>query len=556
MPDDRAPVQQTPLSQQGKSLQPGIVTARRGLLTNISNMERGSDFARDLNNMQMLRPGVWTNQGIGWLKDRDAAFDGAFREFSFFVDNTGTRTLIFQSGAKLQSYDLTTHTETDIITGLSLSLDAVPTLRRSYSPTTGASIMIYTNGDIEPRKVLTTSTEAALAFNGGVWPGAFNGKTYSKPKFCEPFGERFVYAGFPGAATAFDVLISDQADPESFTISTPSTDTDAVAFTYPPELGALKTIRTHTINNDLSSQIIIGGCTDGIFAIFGSTASEFGLRILTRQLGIINNRCWVNLGDDLLYLSNAGIRNFNGLAVSTVLAPDALSYPIADLVADLDLDYAHLAHACHNPRTQEIQFWCPITGGNGQVKKAFILKYESAGGQVIPIWSTKDGTEVSASIFFKSVMYGGDSAAVLQKHYSGNTYNGTTITSRVALPLINVGNVQQKCSIRNISIVTDGDSQKFNFVAYVYSRLDDNSFVRTAAEPGSTLLETKGGSTTALGSWILGSGAFPSTHPKILDFQPIGNGTFWDFEITTSADDHALDLAGVAYTLSGGSLQR
>lgn len=416
--------------------------------------------------------------------------------------------------------------------------------------------MVYCNGDIEPRKVLSVSTEAALAFNGGVWPGVFNGKTYSKPKLCEPFGERFVYGQFPDANTAFDILISDQANPEGFTLSTPSVDTDAVAFTYPPELGALKTIRTHTINNDLSSQIIIGGCTDGIFAIFGSKASEFGLKILTRQLGILSNRCWVNLGDDLLYLSNAGIRNFNGLAISAVLAPDALSYPIADLVAELDLDYADRAHACHNPRTQEVQFWCPISGGGGQVKKAFILKYESAGGQVIPIWSTKDGTEVSASIYFKATMYGGDSAGVLQTHYSGNTYNGTTITSRVTLSLIGAGNVQQTCSIRNIAIVTDGDSQKFNFTAYVYSRLEDGAFTRQVAEPGNTLLQTTGGTTTALGSWVLGSGAFPSTHPKILDYQPLGNGTFWDFEISTSADDHALDLAGVAYTLSTGSLLR
>lgn len=552
--DDRAPVSRTPLSEQGKSLQPSMVTCRRGLATNISNMERSNDFAKELNNLQMIRPGIWTNRGIGWSEHREVSFTGTFLEFSFFVDAAGTRTLLFQSGAKLQSYNLGTATETDIITGLSIS--AVPTIRRSYSPTTGSSIAIYTNGDIEPRKILTVSTEAALEFNGGVWPGAFNGKTYSKPKLCEPFGERFVFGLFPDADTAFDILISDQADPETFTLSTPATPTDAVAFTYPPELGALRSIRVHTLNNDLSDQIIIGGCTDGIFAIFGANAAEFGLKILTRQLGVVSNRTWVNLGDDLLYLSNAGIRNFNGLAIGANLAPDALSYPIADLVSEVDIDYAHLAHAVHNPATQEVQFWCPINGGGGQVKKAFIMKYESAGGAVIPIWSTKDGTEVSASIYFKTVMYGGNSSAVLQVHYSGNTYNGTTYNSRIVTALVGLGNVQQKCSMRVITIVTDGDTQKFNFTAYTYSRFEDNSFKRMPAEPNNALVQTSGGSTTALGSWVLGTSAFPSTHPKLIDFHPIGNGSFWDFEITTSADDHALDFVGVAYTLSGGSIQR
>lgn len=551
--DETAPVSRTPFSQQGRSLQPNSVSARRGLATNIGNMERGSDLARELNNFQMIKPGVWTQKGIGWTEHRAAVFPGKFLDFSFFVNNAGVKTLLFQAGAKLQSYDLATQTETDILTGL--NINALPTIRRSYSPTTGASIAIYCNGDIEPRKILTPSTEAALEFNGGGWPGVFNGKTYSKPKFCEPFGERFVYSGFPTAETAFDVLISDQADPEAFTLSTPSTPTDAVAFTYPPELGAIKSVRVHTVSNESNAQVIICGCTDGIFAIFGDNAANFGLKILTRSIGIPGNRCFAQIGSDLLYLSTQGIRPINGLLINATLNPDSLSYPIQDLIEQIDSDYAEYAHVVHNSFTQEVQFWVPIVGAGGSITKAFILKYESS-QPLTPIWSTKDGTEVTASIFFKGKMYGGDSNGKLQVHYTGDNYNGTPYISRLTLPLIGLGNVQQKCSMRNVSVVTDGAAQKFNFQAYTYTRATNGAFKRKAAPGGVVELSAPAGETTALGSWVLGSGAFPSDHPKILDTQPKGNGTLWDFELSTSADDHVLDFVACAYTLSGGSMQR
>lgn len=553
MGDNRANVAKTPLSEFGHSLQAAIVSARRGLATNLSDLERAPDQAKELDNFQMIRPGVWTNQGIGWTQHRATPFSGDFKEFSFFVDNAGTRTLMFQTGTKLQSYNLATQVATDIATGLSNT--AYPTIRRSYSPTTAASIAIYCNGDVEPKKITSVSASSALQFNGGGWPGSFNSKTYSKPKFCEPFGERFVFGGFPDASTAFDILISDQADPESFTQSTPAVATDAVSFTYPPELGALTSVRVHTVNNDSNAPIIICGCTDGVFAIFGDNATNFGLKIISRDIGIYSNRCFVQLGGDLLCLSTNGFRTLNGLLINATLNPDSLSYVIQDLVAEIDPDFAYRAHACHHSKTQEVQIWVPIAGTGGLLTKAFIMKYENT-ELLVPIWSTKTGTEVTASIDFKGTMYGGDSNAVLQVHYSGSTYNGTYYNSRIVLSLIGLGNPQQKSSQRNISVLTDGGPQKFNIAAYTYTRMASEAFKKIPAQPPHAELRSPAGASTALGTWVLGSGAFPSNHVKILDFQPVGNGSFWELELTCTASDHSLDYVACAYTLSGGSMQR
>lgn len=556
--DDRTLASQTPLSQKGVSLQAGTITARLGLASALSAVERGSDYCKVLNNFQMLKEGIWTSRGIGWTKHRSTAFNSGarFLEFSFFVDNAGTKTPIWQVGSKVQSYNLGTTTETDIITGLSAT--AQPCMRRSYSPTTAASIIIYCNGDAEPRKITSVSASSALLFNSpGVWPGTFNGKSYSKPKFCEPFGQRFVYGGFPSASTAFDILISDDANPEKFTISAPAVETDAAAFTFPPELGQLTSIKSFKLSNDLTEEIIIGGCTDGVFIITGSKASEFSLKILTNEIGVFSNRCWIRLGNDLLYLSTQGVRNFLNLVTNNILGSDALTQKIEDVVTLIDKDNAKYAHAVHHPETREVQFWVPLTGDGDTPKHALILKYgRDENGSIMPRWSTKDGTLVTAAMEFKGTMYGGNSSGVLQVHYSGDKYDTTPIIFNLVTGLINLGNVQQKCSIRNLGIITEGGTQQFTIRSYVYQRLDGKQHQRAVAKPGDVQLVVSDPGGTILGDWDLGTDSFPGNFVRILDYQPLGNGTFWEVEFIATNDGDALDYSGIAYTLSGGSMER
>lgn len=557
--DDRSPVSMTPLSRDGKSLQAGMLTALGGLATNIGSLLRGPDQCKVLNNLQMLVRGVWTSRGIGWTRHRASAFNGgtAFKDFSFFIDNAGLRTLLFQCGDDVFSYTGTTETTVVGLTSLSTANAVLPCMRRSYSVVTGTSVVIFCNGDIEPRKITNLSTSGALQFNGAGWPQAFAGKTYSKPKFCEPFGTRFVYGGFPGATTAFDILISDHGNPETFTISTPLVATDGAVFTYPPELGQLMSLRSYFIDDE--NEVIIGGCSDGVFIIRGNTALVFSLKILTRQFGIPSNRCFVEVGNDLIYLSTEGIRRFSSLFERAVLKNDALTWIIQDLINLIDKDNWHKAHAVHHASTQEIWFWVPLAGDGGECKHAFILNYNndaSVGGNIAPIWSTRDGTTVACSINFKGVQYGGGTDGLLQVWYSGNLYDTSAINFQLTSSLISLGNPSQKASTKKFTVVTDGGAQQFRIRTNVYKRISGGDFRKQTAMPSSKQLQGSAGASTALGSWILGLSAFPSEHVKPLDFDPAANGTFFDVELVSSSTDDALDYFGVAYTLSGGSYER
>jgi len=240
------------------------------------------------------------------------------------------------------------------------------------------------------------------------------------------------------------------------------------------------------------------------------------------------------------------------------LIPDTLTKAVAD-INNIDIDNAYLAHSVHNRSTQELQFWMPYVGDNGTCAHGLIGNYNneaSGGGYITPVWSTKDGLTANCSINYHDAIYMGGDDGLLQTHYSGDKYDTTPIRYTLLLSLMSLGNPQQKTSVRNISVITDGTAQKFQITCYYLTRFASGAYRRQLAEPGQKYLTSPDVASTILGKWVLGLSAFPSDFVKILDYHPRGNGTFWQVQITSAASDDALDFVGIAYTLSGGSLQR
>ncbi len=60
------PASMTELSQQGRSLKTDIIAPDKGLATSVSDLLRSSQYARVLNNLQMLKRGVWSSRGTGF----------------------------------------------------------------------------------------------------------------------------------------------------------------------------------------------------------------------------------------------------------------------------------------------------------------------------------------------------------------------------------------------------------------------------------------------------------------------------------------------------------
>ena len=416
----------------------------------------------------------------------------------------------------------------------------------------------------------------------GTWPGVFQltKKTYSKPKYCCYFNNRMAYFGFDSTTNAaLDVLISNQGNASEFVNSTPIQATDAISFTI-PGLGLPTGMAAFRLTNTNNQEVLLLGYQRGIAVVMGngtsSDATTFKADILTYEYGLMSNRTFNQIQNDMYFLTTNGIRNFSNLTVNANLLNSNLTYQMQDVISSIttipiatsNILYNSQAFAVHHRNTLEVQFWFPTTvdgvdDANFQNQHAIIMNYNTGNPvpqQLSPVFSTKNNTEVACGIEFNGVMYGGGYTGILQQHYDGNTYNGAPIQGTINLALINNGNVQQNVQLRQGIVVTEGAQQDFNVLTYFYSKQNDGTLIRTPSPEEMQELKAGVQGLTILGDvpytdWTLGYSSFPANHIKHLYFEATGEGPYVEFVLTTNGTNQALDFAGVAYTLTGGGMR-
>lgn len=535
----------TELQARGTSLKPSMFGPAKGLFTNVSDLLRDEQAAKVLNNLQMLKRGVWTSRGIGWTKERVSTFNSgaAFLEMTTHTNEDGVNRFVFQVGDKIYSYDLSTHTETQIQGSVDAS--ATPCFR-SFSQ----SIMLWCNGVQQPKKWDGDPSHTMTAVTG--WPVTIDTIQYTKPKYTEVFASRAVWAGFE--KRPFSVVLSVQDDPEDYTSGGGAT--DAGVFDVPAVLGKIKALRSLRLNTDTNEQVLLIGCERGVAIITGSSGTTFGLKEVTREFGVLSNRCWIQLQNDLLFLSTDGIRRFSQVIASSNLTNASLTFGIQDVVSGISTTYADKAFAIHYPATQEVQFWIPY-GADTTNAHCLVLNYNtqdpsaaassSGVGSLDFIISTKDGTSVSCGQVVGGVMYGGGYTGLLQQHYSGDTYDGSDINWEYVSALVGTNSPAQNASARKFVLITDGGAQGFTLNAYTVDQLASGDTEWRARD--SRRVSVASSTITKIGTWASGT---TTTYPKFEDFAPKGSGRYWCLQAkSTQSGDH-IALVGVMSILTVG----
>ena len=433
--------------------------------------------------------------------------------------------------------------------------------------------------------VRTVAVTPTLTIETTSWPGVFflNGKSYSKPKYSTYFNNRQAYFGFdPTGLAAFDVLISAQGNAESFINSTPINATDACSFTI-PGLGLPTGCTAFRISNQTNVEVLLLGFENGFAVIAGnavsSDATTYQATILTNQYGLMSNRTFTQIQNDMYFLSTNGVRNYSNLTINANLLNANLTYQMQDViqsittanVAGTNTGYDSQSFATSNPPTLEVQYWYPatsdgISGADFTNQHAIIMNYNALNPvpqQITPVFSTKNGTSVACGIYFNNVFYGGGYDGHLQVHYSGNTYNGAAIPGTIVLALINGGNIQENMSLRQGVVVTEGDVQNFNVTTYFYTKqVIQNTLgqyvdtiTRAPSIEGIQTIQLGVTSETIMGDWIMGLSSFPANHIKHGFFTATGEGPYIEFDLTTNGIEQVLDFGGLAWTGTVGGLR-
>jgi hypothetical protein len=532
-----------------------VMSPDRGVITNTADLLRPADAAKVINNLQMTKRGVWTSRGIG--HDRIALQDTAFNSGATILEmaiydsvesGTLTRFIILQAGDDVFAYrpEMAEGMGNPTTESTSHSSTAVPSMKQFSD-----GIFLWANGDAEPRYLAGPFGTNFAALSG--WPVTVSGTQYSKPKYLETFATRAVYAGFPGKP--FNVLFSKANAHNTFTVSTPTVATDAGAFEIPSELGPVTGLKTFRIGNDASDQVLVVGCERGVCFISGTDATDFSYKEITREHGVVSNRAWVQVQDELFYPATDGIRSLSPAALDNgaTLTQNTPSTVVQDLYAQVDEDLEDKIFAVHHPSTQEVQFWLPIEGDTVP-SHVLVMNYaNSQPGQVNPIWSTKDGISGTSGINFGGRFLIGTPTGWLHEYYIADDNDGSYIQWSFVPALIESDNSNpgRSSSSRRFYILTEGPAQSFTATAYGVDTSSTNTtrwtqlFQQSLSASAETVTDTS--------TWASGN---TTTTPHIIEFDPTGSARYWGLRLHAAQSGDHINLIGVIQLQSVGGMKQ
>lgn len=537
-----APAAQTELSQKGISLKVDVVTPSKGLATNVADLLRDPEYARVLNNLHMLKRGVWTSRGTGVTKELGTAFNSGAQilEMAPYTDSAGTSYLIIQAGSKIYAYNTATQASTEIGTGFATT--NVPCIR------TYKSDEVYlVNGDAQPYK---WDGNLANDFTAITAIPAIASRTLTKPRFIEEYAGRQAFAGFEDFPST--VLFSGFNTYGTFGISTPQSATDAGWIDVPYSLGPITGI--HTLRLYSNEYVLLVGCKRGVALITGTDALTFQSIEATREFGIPSNRTWVQVQNDLYFMATDGIRAYGSNSLQSLLNASK-SYAVQDLANRINKAAADKAFAFYYPNSHEAHFWVPIDSDTTP-KNAIVANFNTADPNsptdeydTRAIFSTKDGLTLSCATQVAGVAYCSELAGYLLRMYSGDDYDGAAINWSYVSPLIGANSPAQEASLVKFVILTEGAAQQYTAEAFTVTTMS-NGVTRWIPQD-SKVLSATGASVSDIGTWKTG-GSTTTSYPKFMDFFSKGSGRYWALRLKGSSTSDQIDLVGATSILTVG----
>lgn len=532
------------LATRSNSLKVQILGPENGLYSNMADILRPSSFAMVLDNLHMLKQGVWSVRDTGWTRHRTGSFNSGAPILAFCSHTNNAAPpvskFLLQSGAKLYVYDLGTQTETLLATASSAT--AVPCLL-SYS---GAG-MFYMNGvDAfslwDGTSGSLTSLSAALS---GATIGSYTG--WGKPTFGERFLNRFALARFgaltfgAGANIQYQaVLLSGDNAGVSWPVTTPAAATDAGYIAFATKYGTIRSLQTLRLRDSGNTEVLLVGMDKSLGVITGTSALDFKGSIISTEFGVPSNNTWAKVGEDMYFLATDGIRRLRSAAGDAGgFSPELVSQPIQDVINRINSSAAATSWSMYNPKTQELVFWVPVDNDTSPTK-GIVLNFQKDRDK--PVFSTISQQKLTAGIYVDGVAYGGTSDGYLEKLWQGNDYDGTAIQWDFVSAVAKTNSPAQNASSRKFTILTEGSNQVYTAEAYTLTQRADE--VTQFKQQDTKAISITKPSITKLGTWASGS---TTSYAQFTDFQPMGSGRYWVCRLKGTNSGDYIDLVGVLF---------
>jgi len=308
-----------------------------------------------------------------------------------------------------------------------------------------------------PKVVLTDGINPAATYDGTTYTQITHANAPTDPKYSAIFQNHLFLAGDPAHPTK--LFFSAPLDETDFA---PGQGAGVINVGFP--VVAIKSFR---------NELFIFGSTN-IKKLGGTALANFVLQTVTDDLGCLATDSVIEIGGDLLFLSQDGLRPISGTAKIGDVNLETVSKDIqsifTDIVFDIDLD--GLNAVVLRQKTQFRYFFAAadsqgIIGGFRQTPNGLQFEYS----QMLGITAT---CASSGYIGQNEVVLHGTSAGKVQQQEVGNNFDGNPILSVFQTPFFHMQDPEQRKVFYTVAtyLRSEGDNSIVMSAVYDYADVE------------------------------------------------------------------------------------
>ena len=329
----------------------------------------------------------------------------------------------------------------------------------SGSPTmTGVSKVRFTKYNWgSPKVILTDGVNPAATYDGTTYTQITHSDAPDDPKFSAVFKNHMFLAGDPNENT--NLYFSAPYDETNFA---PANGAGVINVGFP--VVAIRPFR--------DSLYVFG--SNNIRKLTGNNIADFVLENVTDDLGCLASDSVIEIGGDLLFLSQDGLRPVSGTDKIGDVNLETVSKDIQSIFTDIvfDIDLEGINAVVIRQKTQFRYFFAAadsqgIIGGFRQTPNGIQFEYS----QMLGISATASDSGYVGQYEF---VIHGDSSGKVHRQEQGNDFDGENIFSVYQSPFLHMQDPEQRKIFYTVAtyLRSEGDNEIVMSVVYDYEDPD------------------------------------------------------------------------------------
>jgi len=412
------------------------------------------------------------------------------------------------------------------------STNAWVEITTSGSPTmVGVSKVRFTKYNWgSPKIIMTDGVNPAATYDGTTYTQITHADAPDDPKFSHVFKNHMFLAGDPNEST--NLYFSAPYDETDFA---PANGAGVINVGFP--VVAIKSFR----------DILYIFGTNNIRKLVGNNISDFVLQEVTDDLGCMASDSVIEIGGDLLFLSQDGLRPISGTDKIGDVNLETVSKDIQSIFTDIvfDIDLEGINAVVIRQKTQFRYFFAAadsqgIIGGFRQTPNGIQFEYS----QMLGISATASDSGYIGQYEF---VIHGDSSGKVHRQEQGNDFDGENIFSVYQSPFLHMQDPEQRKIFYTIAtyLRSEGDNEIIMSVVYDYEDTE-------SLNPTNFTLITEGGAAYYNKALYDSTAIFDGNPSPVQRTNISGSGKSVSLKYVTNDSNASHSIQGIVVTFGVG----